>query len=93
MKKLMLAIGVGLMSGSLYAACIGPYCYDDKGASINANIALQNYTVAVATSMAFPTGTEVFVTNAVGGGGAGTICVSTANVVGSLVLSTGTVCK
>lgn len=35
MKKLMLAIGLGLISGSVWAACIGPFCYDDRGASIN----------------------------------------------------------
>lgn len=93
MKKVLYVLGLGLISGSLYAACFGPFCYTDTGASINANTALQSYTLAVATSTAFPIGTQVFVSNAAGGGGAGTVCVSTANVVNSLVLSTGTVCK
>lgn len=40
MKKLLLAIGIGLFAGSLYAACTGPYCYDDTGATINATVGL-----------------------------------------------------
>lgn len=35
MKKLLVAVGVlGLLSSSLYAACTGPFCYDDSGTSI-----------------------------------------------------------
>lgn len=34
MKRLMYVIGIGLMTGSLWAACTGPFCYDDTGASI-----------------------------------------------------------
>jgi|ERR1051326_6140261 hypothetical protein len=39
MKKLMYTIGLGLLSGSLWAACMGPYCYDDRGATIGGLVA------------------------------------------------------
>ena len=36
MKKLILAIGLGLFSaGSVAASCIGPFCWDDSGVTIN----------------------------------------------------------
>lgn len=35
---MLMAIGLGLISGSLYAACSGPFCYDDTGASIGGNL-------------------------------------------------------
>lgn len=38
MKKLLVILGLGLISGSLYAACTGPFCYDDTGASVNGNL-------------------------------------------------------
>lgn len=38
MKKLFLAVGLGLISGSLWASCTGPFCYDDTGASVNGNL-------------------------------------------------------
>ena len=38
MKKLMLMVGAVLISGSLYAACFGPFCYDDQGAYIGGAI-------------------------------------------------------
>lgn len=41
MKKLMFAVGLGLISGNLWAACVGPYCYDDTGAAIRASVGFQ----------------------------------------------------
>ncbi len=38
MKKLILALGLGLMTGTLYAACVGPFCWDDSGISIGGNL-------------------------------------------------------
>lgn len=35
MKKLMYVIGLGLISGSVWATCLGPFCYDQTGAAIS----------------------------------------------------------
>lgn len=94
MKKLLIAVGLGLISGSLWAACMGPYCYDDSGAAINANVAMQSYTVTQLSTLSFRSaGVEVFCSNCGGGGNAGTVCVSTGTGNYATVLSTGTVCK
>lgn len=34
MKKMLILLGVGLIAGTLHAACFGPFCYDDSGFSI-----------------------------------------------------------
>lgn len=34
MKKALFVIGGILLTGSLYAACVGPFCWDDTGASV-----------------------------------------------------------
>ena len=46
MKKLMFAVGLGLISGSLWAACMGPYCYDDKGAQVAGGLGIAGLTKA-----------------------------------------------
>ena len=41
MKKLLTLGLVGMLSGGLYAACIGPLCYDDSGtSSISGNVGI-----------------------------------------------------
>lgn len=40
MKKLYIALSIGLMTGTAYSACIGPYCWDDTGANITGSISL-----------------------------------------------------
>jgi len=100
MKKLMFAIGLGLISSSLYAACMGPFCYDDTGASIGGlqyNGNGQGLPVVSSTTVntyAPPTvGIEVWCnttcTNA--NGGKGQLCISTGTAAGAfIVLSSAT---
>lgn len=106
MKKLVLAVGLGLLSGSLYAACVGTFCYDDSGVSgINANLVVNGVVgmsrmtkATIATSTPTITG-MVFCTDCASGGGAGAVCFSTSTTGGNsgvgsyFILSTGTVCK
>jgi len=94
MKKMLLyAVGLGLISGSAFAACLpnNVLCYNES--RITTNIPLQSYTVATATNTVFAVGTPIFCSNCNGGGAAGTVCISTAAAVDSLVLSTGTTCR
>lgn len=102
MKKLMFAIGLGLISGSLWASCIGPFCWDDTGAAIYTQRQDGNGfgvpSVAIATiNTAVPkqVGQQVFCNNCTANGGLGTVCVSTSTASQGFnyVLSTGTVCK
>ncbi len=86
MKKLLIAAGLGLISGSLYAACMGPYCYDDTGASINAAIALQSYNVLYSTNTNFVPYTPFVCTNC-GQTGYGLICISTGTGKNAVVVS------
>jgi ethanolamine transporter EutH len=42
MKKLMLVLSIVLATvAGAYAGCMGPYCYDDTGASIQSGVSLQ----------------------------------------------------
>lgn len=102
MKKLVIAIGIGLMSGSLWASCVGPFCWDDKGASIGGIVqdgngdGSPNYTIAQINALVpSAKGQSVFCSDCKGGGAAGTICTSTATAAGGFdyVLTTGTICK
>lgn len=101
MKKLLVAVGLGLISGSLYAACMGPFCYDDTGASIgglsfdgNGNTvpSLSSATIAGLTPKG--KGQLVFCTSCVSGNSqVGALCVSTSTTAGGndfLLLSTAT---
>ncbi len=51
MKKLVIAVSLGLISGSLWAACVGPYCYDgsDNG-SMNGVISSQSGPVVLSST-------------------------------------------
>lgn len=105
MKKLMFAIGLGLMSGSVWASCMGPFCWDDRGAYVNGVVkdgngdAHPSKTKAqIATSTPTVVGQVVYCSDCAAAGGAGTLCISTATTGGIgggsyFVLSTGTVCK
>jgi len=101
MKKLMFAIGLGLISGSVYASCLGPYCYDESGATINATtshsgaMGLPNETAAnIRAKTPSATGQMWYCTdcNTLNGG---FLCVSTGTTVAaySLVASTTTRCQ
>jgi hypothetical protein len=107
MKKLMFAAGLCLLTSGLYAACVaGRFCSDDVRAYVNGlavdgnGYAMVNNTVS-AINASTPTfvGQIQFCTNCAGGGGSGTLCVSTSTTGGNggsgsyFVLSTGTVCK
>ncbi len=105
MKKLMLAVGLGLISGSLYAACVGTYCYDDSGISgVNANLVVNGTLGLVSMTKAqIATSTPtikglVYCSDCAAAGGSGTVCIATSTTGGIVsgsyfVLSTGTVCK
>ncbi len=104
MKKLMFAIGLGLLSGSLYAACMGPYCYDDTGASIgglsfdgNGNTVPNASSTTIAGITPKAVGQMIMCTSCTGNNASGgkVLCVSTAAVVGSftIVSSTSPICK
>lgn len=100
MKKMLILIGTLLMAGGVFASCLGPFCWDDKGAYIGGTVfdgngdGTPSMTIAQSSSTV-PTakGQEIFCSNCAAAGGAGTLCVSTATAVNSYVLSTGTVCK
>lgn len=48
MKKMLIALVVGRMASWVYAACHGPYCYDDSGtSSVQSNLAVAG-TLSVA---------------------------------------------
>lgn len=44
MKKFIAPALVLLATTGLYAACIGPFCYDDQGAYINSTLTVGNMT-------------------------------------------------
>lgn len=99
MKKLMFAIGLGLLSGSVYASCVGPYCWDDTGATIYSSYTDSNgagmpnvTTAAINAQTPKAKGQEVFCTDCTAfNGGKGSLCVSTGTTVGSyMVISSGT---
>lgn len=104
MKKLMFAIGLGLISGSVYAACMGPFCYDDQGAYIGGLINDGNgAAVPVASSTTINTvapravGQEIYCNTCINNGSTSKIemCVSTGTNVASYVFvsTTTKVCK
>lgn len=102
MKKLMYAIGLGLISGSVWASCMGPFCWDDRGAYIGTaaivdgnGTGMPSQTIsAINADVPRVVGQQVFCNNCASNGGAGTVCVSTATAAQGFdyVLSTGTKC-
>lgn len=104
MKKMYIVLGLAAIAGSVYAACMGPFCYDDRGAYVAGTIqdgngsGMPSLTVAQEQS-ACPraAGQEIFCSNCSANGGLGTVCISTGTTcVGTnnfdYVLSTGTKC-
>lgn len=66
MKKLLIAVGLGLLSGSLWAACHGPFCYDDSGtSSISGNVAIAGtLTIGIVdVTLSTPTATGLLARN------------------------------
>ena len=105
MKKMLIAIGIGLIAGSAYAATIGCMTYDDSGCSVAGNlyngngIGLLSMTKAAIAALT-PTqkGQVVFCSDCSAAmGSKGLLCYSTATVVGSYVqissLTAVTVCN
>lgn len=99
MKKLMFAVSLGLISGSLYAACLGPFCYDDQGAYIGGTIndgngvGVPSATAVVISSMTPRSkGQVIFCNNCTNANaGKGVLCVSTGTTQGAYVaVSSGT---
>lgn len=85
MKKLMYVIGLGLISGSLWASCMGPFCWDDQGAYVAGTIqdgngsGIPSLTAAqVAAAKPRAVGQEVWCSNCTSfNGGIGMPCIST----------------
>lgn len=87
MKKLMLAIGLGLISGSVYAACFGPVCYDDSGLYIMTAPGLPSVTVAQMNQLEGGyTGRIIYVSDAT----RSKICVSSGTAKGAWILPVST---
>lgn len=103
MKKVLLGVlGLGFLAGGLvYAACMGPFCWDDTGAAVTARLTVNGmggcgpFTLAQTTNtIAVQKGQCAFCTDCIAGGGAGTVCIATGTANSNqFVLSTGTVCK
>ncbi len=102
MKKLVIAIGLGLMAGSAYAACIGgdALCYGDGKVTINGVYYIDGNgqgglvkTIAqINASTPTVAGQEVKCSDC---GIAYSTCVSTktGTSLNAFILSTGTLCK
>lgn len=105
MKKFVAVVGLLAMSSSLWAACFGPFCWDDKGAYVVGSLENGNgdalpqktkaQTVADAPDVK---GQMVFCTDCVAfNDGKGMPCVSTGTAAGAYIaISTGaalTQCK
>ncbi len=104
MKKIMYIVGLGLLSGSLWAACMGPFCYDDTGASIaglpvNGNgVGVPSVSSTTLNAITPYIGQMAFCNNCVNfNGSKGGLCVSTGTAVGSMIAVSSatalTVCK
>ncbi len=104
MKKLMFAIGLVLIASGAYAACMGPFCYDDTGASIGGYSfdgnglvipSLSSTTIVGLTPKAV--GQLVYCNSCTTNGGTAgkVICYSTGTAVGAFVVNASTVpaCK
>lgn len=103
MKRLVMAAMAAMLSGTLYASCMGPFCWDDTGASIgglsydgNGSTlpSLSSTTIAGLTPKAV--GQTVYCNSCTGNNVPGkVICYSTATVVGSFVMNVSStpVCK
>ncbi len=88
MKKLLIVVGLALVAGSVYASCMGPFCFDDTGAYIVGILSdgngsgTINLTVSqINTAAPRAKGQKVFCTN----------CQTFNTFLGGLCLSTGTV--
>lgn len=94
MKKIMYVLGLSLMASSLYAACYGPFCFDDTGASINGySLTGAGFGVPDASSSTIAAliplkkGQLVWCNSCIGANASkGVYCTSTATVVGSFIL-------
>ncbi len=105
MKKLLIAVGLGLLSGTLYAACMGPFCYDDTGASVsgyamggNGNVLPSASSTTIAGIVPVAKFQFIGCTTCLGNSstaGGNVLCYSTATAAGSFVIanSTAPVCK
>ncbi len=104
MKMILKAIGLSLLTSGLWAACMGPFCYDDTGASIgglpvNGNgIGLPVVSSTTLNAITPYKGQMAYCSTCVSFNAAlGTLCMSTGTVAGSFIaISSATavsVCK
>ena len=104
MKKLLIAAVVGLLSGSVYAACMGPFCYDDTGASVNGlSMNGNGWVMPTASSSTIASivpvvGQYILCTSCTGNSAnpsGRAVCYSTGTAAGSFVIAVSTipVCK
>lgn len=101
MKRKFMALGMLFITGSLYAACFGPYCYDDKSAYIynqvvngrGAGMPTASSTT-INASVADQSGQEILCTTCVNAGQQQQgVCVSTAASSSAWVLISSTTIK
>lgn len=92
-KKSVIAVGIGLISGSLYAACMGPFCWDDQGAYIGGTIVDGNGTGTPSLTKALmnaatprATGQEIFCSDCT----TAALCVSSGTSRGAYVVGVAT---
>lgn len=93
MKKFVMVIGFGLMAGSLYAACMGPFCWDDRGASVGGVLQDGNGSALPSKtrsqiSLNAPTiaGQEVYCSDCI----QSAVCISSGTGIGAYVVVGGT---
>lgn len=72
MKTLLSAILVGALAGGLYASCVGPYCFNESGASVTSKATVEG-VLTLGNVLQMPAYTYA------------TISVSTPTAVGQLV--------
>ena len=87
-------MGVMFLTGAALASCVGPYCWDDVGPTINGNVPLQSYTAAQVRSLSAPAaGVAIYCSDCKAAGAKGTVCISTGTGAFAWSLSSGTVCN
>jgi hypothetical protein len=89
MKKLMYAVGIGLMLGSgfVIASNVGPYAYDEKGAQVTTGLGIAGVTVATMNALTPAyAGEMIFITNAT----QSQVCISSGTTTGGWVVLVAT---
>lgn len=97
MRRMLMLLGAMALAGGAYAACTGPYCYDDQGAyvtsqSLYVNTLKAGLESATTTQMAAkaPNYTAQLLYCSAGCVNAGTVCISTGTGKGAWILFNST---